>query len=151
MAGYGITQEDIAIVLGIDRKTLAKHFRRELDEGKAVANVQIGRSLYDQATGRPAEFDAHGRVVREELKPDKSVAIFMGKARLGMRDTQRVEHTGAPGTINLVDLDLTILDDDELATFMGLYRKILRSSVDVPHDTDGDELAGLTPASGAQH
>lgn len=34
MSGFGVPQEDIAIHLEIDAKTLRKHFRRELDRGQ---------------------------------------------------------------------------------------------------------------------
>ena len=39
MAGYGIQQDEIAIVLAIDPKTLRRHFREELDTGMIKANV----------------------------------------------------------------------------------------------------------------
>ena len=43
--------EQIAALVGkgIDRDTLAKHFRRELDEGKAAASERIGATLFEKA------------------------------------------------------------------------------------------------------
>jgi hypothetical protein len=131
MAGYGIKHDDIAYALKIDPKTLRKYFRTELDEGMALANVNIGRSLYEMAVGRPAQVDQAGVVVREELKPDKSAAIFLGKTRLGLRETSRVEHTGADGgPINTIDIDLSVLTDEELTLFMQLYEKARRRARD---------------------
>ena len=43
MARYGIPEDDIAIVVGIDAKTLRKHFRLELDVAFVKANAQGGR------------------------------------------------------------------------------------------------------------
>ena len=46
MAGYGVPEADIARVIGIDAKTLRKHYRQELDLGhiKANTNPDFSRS-----------------------------------------------------------------------------------------------------------
>ena len=49
MSAYGIPQGDIALVIQIDRNTLAKHYRRELDEATAKANARIAERLYARA------------------------------------------------------------------------------------------------------
>ena len=49
MAAYGIKHEDIAGVLGIDRNTLAKHFRAELDLGTSKVVAQVANSLVKKA------------------------------------------------------------------------------------------------------
>jgi len=51
MAGYGIPEAHIARVLGIDPKTLRKHYRDELDTGHIKANAHIAESLYKAARG----------------------------------------------------------------------------------------------------
>jgi hypothetical protein len=51
MAAYGIPETDIARVLGIDPKTLRKHYRDELDTGSIKANSRIAESLYRKAMG----------------------------------------------------------------------------------------------------
>jgi hypothetical protein len=125
MAGYGIPQKDIASILKIDEKTLRKYFPDELDRGRAVANVNIGKSLYDQAVGRGAEYDPKtGKLIREEMKPDKSVSIFLGKVRLGMVETRRTEVSGPNGgPLHTIDIDLSVFNDEELRLFMQLYEK----------------------------
>ena len=50
-SGIGLPHESIAVLVGIDDKTLRKYYRAELDMGKAKANGQIARTLYDKATG----------------------------------------------------------------------------------------------------
>lgn len=66
-AGYGIPEVDIANVIGIDPKTLRKHYRKELDTAFVHANARVAQSLFKQAT------------------EDKNVAaaIFWLKARAG--------------------------------------------------------------------
>ena len=39
LSGYGVPQEDIAIHMDMDAKTLRKHYRRELDRGTIEANA----------------------------------------------------------------------------------------------------------------
>jgi len=73
MAGLGLPQEQIALLLEIDPKTLRKHFRDDLDRGMAEANVKIAQSLFNMAT-------TGGSV---------AAAIFWMKARAGWRRSTR--------------------------------------------------------------
>ena len=49
MAAYGIPEIDIARVVGIDPKTLRKHYRDELDMGETKANAQVAGFLFNSA------------------------------------------------------------------------------------------------------
>jgi len=49
MAAYGIPEIDIAAVLGVDPKTLRKHYREELDLGETKANAQVAGFLFNSA------------------------------------------------------------------------------------------------------
>ena len=80
-AGFGIPQEDMANHLGIDTKTLRKHFRDELDRGVVEANAKVAQSLFQMATT--------GKNV--------AAAIFWMKARANWSEKQRVEHAGTNG------------------------------------------------------
>lgn len=90
LAGYGLTHDQISKLIvnpqtgkPIDRNTLAKHFREELDKGIAVANAAVAQSLFRKAIGNgPTSVTA---------------AIFWLKARAGWVDRQTVELTGANG------------------------------------------------------
>jgi hypothetical protein len=70
MAGFGVPHTDIATFLGIDAKTLRKHFREELDRGTTEANAKVAQSLFQMAT--------QGKNV--------AAAIFWMKARAGWRE-----------------------------------------------------------------
>jgi hypothetical protein len=72
MAGYGIPETDIARVLGIDPKTLRKHYREELDTGHVLANAKVAESLFRKATGD------HRQAV--------TAAIFWLKTRAGWKE-----------------------------------------------------------------
>ena len=90
MAGYGVPEADIAGMIGIDAKTLRKHYRSELDLGHVKANIKVAENLYCKATG--------------EGRESVTAAIFWMKARAGWREIQRQEISGPSGD----DLKLTI-------------------------------------------
>ncbi len=79
MAGYGVPEHDIGRVLGIDAKTLRKHYRDELDNGHVKANVKVAENLFRKATGEGRE-----AVV---------AAIFWLKTRARWKETQVSEIT----------------------------------------------------------
>lgn len=90
MASYGIPQEDIGRVIGIDDKTLRKYYEYELATATAKANSQVAQRLYKKC-----------------LDGDTSSMIFWMKTRAKWSETIKNEHTGAngkdliPTTINL--------------------------------------------------
>ena len=53
VAGYGLPEAQIAalVCIDIDADTLRKHFRQELAQGRARANSEIGKTLYQKAIG----------------------------------------------------------------------------------------------------
>jgi hypothetical protein len=42
-------------MIGIDAKTLRKHYRQELDHGHTKANAKVAENLYRKATGEGRE------------------------------------------------------------------------------------------------
>ena len=51
LAGFGLTHEQIAKVMGIrSAKTLRRHFRPELDMGSVEANAQVAQTMYRMAS-----------------------------------------------------------------------------------------------------
>jgi hypothetical protein len=79
MASYGIPQDEIAAVLGIDPKTLRKHYANALAIAATKANALVAQSLFAKATAK------------EITGPSVTAAIFWLKARAGWRtsDPQR--------------------------------------------------------------
>jgi hypothetical protein len=55
LAGYGVPEAEIAGVIGIDPKTLRKHYRGELDHGHVKANAKVAENLHRKATGEGRE------------------------------------------------------------------------------------------------
>ena len=55
LAGYGVPEAEIAGMVGIDAKTLRKHYRHELDYGHTKANAKVAENLFRKATGEGSE------------------------------------------------------------------------------------------------
>jgi hypothetical protein len=82
MSGYGLPIEQIAVLVrdGIDTDTLRKHFAQELISGKAKANSQVGKTLFQKA-----------------MAGDTTAAIWWSKTQMRWKETQQHELTGADG------------------------------------------------------
>ena len=79
-SGLGLPHESIACLVGIDDKTLRKHYRNELDMGKAKANGQIAKTLFTKATSG-----------------DTTALIWWTKTQMRWAETVKQEITGADG------------------------------------------------------
>jgi hypothetical protein len=79
MAGYGMPETDIAAAIGVDAKTLRKHYRSELDLGHIKANSAVAQSLFRKATG--------------EGPQSVTAAIFWLKTRARWKETMVSEIT----------------------------------------------------------
>lgn len=82
MSGYGLPIEQIAVLVrdGIDADTLRKHFAQELTSGKAKANAQVGKTLFQKV-----------------MAGDTTAAIWWSKTQMKWSETVKNEHTGADG------------------------------------------------------
>ena len=112
LSGYGLPLEQIAVLVrkGISTETLTKYFADELISGKAKANSQVGRTLFQKAMGG-----------------DTTAMIWWTKTQMKWSETQKVEHTGKDGgAIAVSSVDLKGLDDTELAQMQALLQKANR-------------------------
>lgn len=78
-----MTHDQIGHIIGIDAKTLRKHFSKELAEGTPKMLAQVANSLFQQAVGRPAKYDAKDRLIQSEIKPYAAAGMFLMKTRGG--------------------------------------------------------------------
>lgn len=99
MAGYGVPEDAIARVLGIDPKTLRKHYRDELDTGQIKATAKVAESLFRKATTDGAQ--------------SVTAAIFWLKTRGGWRETPQSHQ------VDLGVRKLSEITDEELERMIG--------------------------------
>ena len=88
LAAYGIPETDISQVVGIDPKTLRRHYREELDLGETKANAQVAGFLFAAAR--------NGNVTAQ---------IFWLKTRARWKETPSEHwHSGAVATFDVGQL-----------------------------------------------
>jgi len=109
MVAYGVPQTEIANVIDVNKRTLEKHFRKEIDAATAEANAKVAQALYHNAV--------NGNV---------GAQCFWLKTRAGWRENHRVEHAGDGGgpvkTESTVTIDPSAMDDHTLQTLMAAKR-----------------------------
>ena len=107
MAAYGVPETGIARVVGIDAKTLRKHYREELDTGQIKATAKVAESLFRKATTDGSQ--------------SVTAAIFWLKTREGWREAPQAHEVGI--------FDMSALSDDELMRMVETVRRLSRSRV----------------------
>jgi hypothetical protein len=100
MTAYGVPESDIARVIGIDPKTLRKHYRDELDTGQIKATAKVAESLFRKATSDGPQ--------------SVTAAIFWLKTKGGWRETPQTHEVGL--------FDLNRITDQELERMLELTR-----------------------------
>ena len=91
LRSYGVPIKEVAAYIGIDDKTLYKYYREELENSATKANANVGKFLYQAASGQALATGAtHSDCVR--------AAMFWAKTRMGWKETITQEHTGKDGT-----------------------------------------------------
>lgn len=89
MSAHGISQEEIALVLGIDPKTLRAHYAHELDTAGTEANHKVAGSLYSLAMGDP----------ENGIPPNVTAIIFWLKTRARWKEAKDVARAGEDDTV----------------------------------------------------
>lgn len=96
LAMLGVPQEQIAKKMGIDAKTLRRHYREDLDEGDVEAFASVAGALWHNA-----------------VKNNNVVAqIFWMKARHGWIDRREVNHNHSVGPALSHEERLRLLEAD---------------------------------------
>ena len=92
LRSYGVPIKEVAAYIGIDDKTLYKYYHDELENSAIKANANVGKFLYQAASGQALTTGAtYSDCVR--------AAMFWAKTRMGWKETNVQEHTGANGTV----------------------------------------------------
>ena len=84
MVAYGVPLEQVASVIGIDRKTLSKYFPDEIANAAAEANAKVAQALYRQAVEQG----------------NTTAQIFWLKTKAGWKETSHHEITSPDGSMS---------------------------------------------------
>jgi len=91
LAGVGVPYEAIAAYIGIAPMTLTKHYKENLQLGKARAFEKIGRTLFQKA-----------------LDGDNTCLIFYAKTQMGWNE--KIEVSGEIDLIPRIEKTITTID-----------------------------------------
>ena len=83
-SAFGLTQADIAEQLGIQEKTLRKHFRDELNSGKFKVDMTAGKTVTELMESRD-----------ERVRLD--AAKYYTARRMGWKESNVSQHVGKDG------------------------------------------------------
>jgi hypothetical protein len=117
MAGYGVPEHAIARVLGIDPKTLRRHYRDELDTGQVKATAKVAESLFRKATS--------------EGPQSVTAAIFWLKTRGGWRETPQAHEVEMRHrhVTEYTDEELRMIIEEGLAAIPGKRIETIEAEV----------------------
>ena len=105
MSGYGVPFDQIAALIrdGIHLDTLRRIFPTELINGKAKANAQVGKCIYQKA-----------------MAGDTTAQIWWSKCQMGWKEPPRqLEHTSPDGSMTPKPaIDASKLSDSALAEIL---------------------------------
>ena len=105
LRSYGVPIKEVAAYIGIDDKTLYKYYRDELENSAIKANANVGKFLYQAASGQALTTGAsYSDCVR--------AAMFWAKTRMGWKETNIQEHTGADGKPIQHAVEIKVTFDD---------------------------------------
>ena len=128
LAGYGVREDEIAEFVGVDPKTLRKHYRPELRQGHIKANAKVAENLYRRATG--------------EGREAVTAAIFWLKTRAGWRETLSHEVSGTDGA----PIEVAEYSTRDLAK--AILTVLGTATCDTPSATSPRQLPPPFPVSG---
>lgn len=74
LSGFGLTYEQIGLIVGVSKPTLMKYYGDELKLGKVKATAKVAKTLFQQAT--------------REDRPNISAAIFWMKCQGGWKEAR---------------------------------------------------------------
>ena len=99
LRSYGVPIKEVAAYIGIDDKTLYKYYREELENSAIKANANVGKFLYQAASGQALTTGAtYSDCVR--------AAMFWAKTRMGWKETNVQEVKMADEPISKVTIEV---------------------------------------------
>ena len=128
-SGMGLSQEDIACLLGVrDPKTVRRRYRKELDSGRMKANLQVATRLFEKCKAG-----------------DNTAIIWWEKTRAGKSD--RLQLSTQPG--NPLEIAHIAAEPDNIGKYYERLAQIARdraagrpakplAGAGIPEDLDGE-------------
>ncbi len=98
LASIGVSQQDIANVLGVCRETLRLRFKEQFDQGRAAAHISLHQAMYKKAI----------------KKDNTQMQIWLSKFWLKYQEKISLDHSSEDGTMTpQVKIDLKGLTEKQ--------------------------------------
>lgn len=108
MAAFGCTDAEIAVLAGVDERTLQRSFAALLKKGRANLRDRLRTAQVRKALGLFYEdTDKDGNRIVYTTQPDNTMLIWLGKQYLGQSEKTETRN-----------IDVSKLSDDELRTIV---------------------------------
>lgn len=139
LKGYGFSDDQVALVMGMALETLKKHHGDELKKGALIQNAAVLKNLYSIATD-----PGH--------RGSTQAAIFWAKARAGWTETNRTEVTGADGKpLKMEVSQAKVLDSSKLsAEHREKLREVLEAAIAQESMMPPEEKSAVEEEEGAE-
>jgi DNA-binding CsgD family transcriptional regulator len=105
LAAVGCTDDEIAMLAGINESTLKRSFAPLLKKGRSNLRSTLRTAQVRKALGVLAERETPDGTIVYQTPPDNTMLIWLGKQYLGQRDKAETQHSGSadnPMTIRVV-------------------------------------------------
>lgn len=97
LAAFGCTDEEIAVLAGLDEATVKRSFAPLLKKGRADMKSRLRSAQVKKALGYFVEkSDKEGNVEVYLTPPDNTMLIWLGKQYLGQSDKTETKDTTEP-------------------------------------------------------
>ena len=107
LAAFGCTDEEIAVLAGIDERTLQRSFAALLKKGRANLRERLRTAQVRKALGVFVEkTDGDGVTEIYLTPPDNTMLIWLGKQYLGQSEKSEVKDTTDPVDWDRVPSDI---------------------------------------------
>ena len=106
LSSFGMAQEKIASFIGINDKSLRKHYTEELENAATRKHLQVGKFLFDAASGEALQ---HGANYGDCLR----ASIFFAKTQMRWAESKQIDMTSSDGSMTPSIVERVIVNNKE--------------------------------------
>lgn len=132
LVAAGLSQEEIAKHLGINRKTLSKHYADDIETGWVGKMYDAAQTVFDEMTSKTSD------------KRLDAAKFFLSRRGRGLWSEQKNVEISGPngGAIPVAQINLDVLDYDALEAMESLLdTALIEHQPDAVHVGDEDDEA----------
>ncbi len=124
----GLAEKDIARLIGVDIETLKKHYIDVLETSTHKMHLKIAGMAYKMAMGAPAERDANGKILVDEVKPNPQMPMYFLSRQLKWRESEPVPDQTVKVGETVDGINLADCTPEELNILEGILERKVKNS-----------------------